>query len=262
MSDQQIPAAETQPTADNPTGAGTTQDTTAVETGGPPSGYVPESQYNELRGWSTREAQWRAQHEPHVSLLTAAQSGDQEAIAQLLGQLGYELDDPAAATEQQQEQYQNDPALLARLEALEQRNSQADTSAQQQAQYATYRSTVDPDIAQLGVPEGIRDAVADYALNNLPGVPCPPSAKYPNGVMPDLEGAKKAIEDFLVAGASMPSVQTAVKKAWQQTKPSAAMTQPGGVQATHTPALDTRAAKADYISRLLSQGDAEDQALV
>lgn len=227
-----------------PEGAGTEPEPTAPGTDW-------EAIAKEHQAWGTRLAQEKAELETEAQIARALRSEDSSARAQALAQLGIELVDDGAPDPGAQLYEQVDPQTLARLEALEQHHAQTTAAQEREQNYAAYREITDPQLAQMQVPEGLRDVVAEAALN-LPPV------QTPQGPQPDLQAAYEQIQAMAEHFAALPAVQTAVKKSWQKTKPSAALTQQGGVPATQVPPLDTRVKRADYIAEQLAALDADE----
>jgi hypothetical protein len=243
---EQTPAAEVQPTGDSPTGAASEESVNYQE-----RYHELEKRFNDTQAWGHTQAQENAALREKAQLIDDWNSGDPEAQRRAAEALQIQLEEEEA----DQTQYASvDPKILQRLEAFEQSQVQQQQSQVEQQQHAAYRSDVDPQLTTMGVPDGFHDAVAETALG-LPGL------QTVNGLKPDLEGAWAQVKEFILLGVELPDVQTAVKKTWQRTKPTAAVTQAGGVQATHTPPLETRAQKADWIAQQLSQLDDDDAAV-
>jgi hypothetical protein len=205
-----------------------------------------EERYKEAQRWGTQSAQEAAGLREKAQLIDDWNSGDpaaQKRAAEALGILLQEEEEEALEAQTEAGLSAEDRQLLE--EFRQERTTQQQTQAEQQ-QYAGYRTAVDPDIAAMGVPEGIRDAVADYALHNLPGVPCPPSAQYPKGLKPDLDGAVEAIKSFVLAGVDMPDVQKHAIEKYRQTKRAPGISSTGAA-GTQVPNLDDRQQRVDWI---------------
>lgn len=171
-----------------------------------------EDRYKEAQAWGTREAQWRSQHEPVVSLFDAAKNGDPEAAQQILEALGYAL--PDDETDDTQLTGELDPRIVAalnKIDELDQGLNSITSEQQQTQQYQNYRDTFDSQIRELGVPDEFIDLVADTAIDL-------PALQTPQGPRPDLEGAMKQVEAMALTFAAHPAVQNQVKRSWADTK--------------------------------------------
>lgn len=220
---------------DDPAGAAPPEPITPPE-GAPPAippGYVPEDRYKEAQAWGTRLAQERAEFESDAQIARALRSSDPAERQRALEAVGLVFaEEPGAPGPQV---YDNDPALLARLEAIEQQ-TQASTAAQErQANQVAYRELTDPELTTMGVPKGLHDVVAEAALN-LPPV------QTPQGPRPDLQGAYEQLQGLAEhfgeipavqeRFAALPAVQTKVKQGWAKAKPTAATTTSNGQPGT------------------------------
>lgn len=239
MSDQTAPTTGATD-ANNPDGTGTQeeQDFRAL--------YESEKQRaDNLQPEFTRATQELAQQRQLVEALQSDDPGQQAWAASVLG---------LEFVEPEQEEVEPDDelgTLKQRLEAQEAwRAQQEQTQSQrdQAAQDDQFKTSVVADLAREDYPESLRGLVADVALILAGEI----------GRV-DLDAAKNKVAEMAEAWADHPNVQTAVKKRWQNTKPTAAVTQPGGVQATHTQPLDTREKKADFISQLYASAEADEQ---
>lgn len=197
----------------------------------------------EHQAWGTRLAQEKATLEQEAQLARALRSQDPGERQQALQQLGLALidDDPAAGAGGQlyDELSPDVQARLAKVDELEQWRDQTTSQQQQQADYAAYRQITDPELKTLGVPDGLHDVIAEAALN-LPAV------QTPQGPKPDLQGAWDQFAQMADQFAAIPAVQTAVKKAWADSKPNRALTTPAGQAGTETHDLTTHDGRMAY----------------
>jgi hypothetical protein len=109
---------------------------------------------------------------------------------------------------------------------------------QEERDHAAYRAQVDPQLTEMGVPEGIQDLVADLARTHLPPL------QTPQGPVPDLQGALKSVQEFVLSAAEMPEVRGQLLKGWQGTKTT---THPSGEAGTQQPDLSTTEGKTAHI---------------
>lgn len=181
-----------------------------------------EDRYKEAQAWGTRMAQERATLDADAQIARALRSDDPAERQHALEALGFALDDGDADGQLYD---QVDPRVLAELDELKQWRDQTTSQQQTEANYSAYRQIADPQMQQIGVPEGLQDVIAEAALN-LPAV------HTPQGQLPDIQGAWQQFEAMAEHFAAIPAVQSAVKKAWANTKPSAAVTRPGGGDGT------------------------------
>lgn len=212
-----------------------------------------EERYKEAQAWGTRNAQRVAELEPEAAIVQALRSENPDEYNQALRELGFNIPEPEY---EEQLPYELDPevaALRADVDEVKQWRSQLTEAQAQEQDYAEYRELTDPQLKEMGVPEGLYDIVAEAALNL-------PPLETPQGRFPDLQGAYQQVEAMAEVFASIPAVQNAVKQAWKNTKPSSALTSPNGVQATHTPTLDTEEQRRDYARQLVAQLEADEQA--
>lgn len=197
-----------------------------------------EDRYKDAQAWGTRLAQERAELEAEAQIARALRSDDPQQQRQALEALGYQVPDEPEDTPPNG----LDPqiaAKLAKVDELEQwRNSTVEEQTREQ-NYAQYRAMTDPQLEGMGVPDGLRDMVAEVALDL-------PPLQTPQGPRPDLAAAMQQVEAMAEHFAALPAVQTAVKKSWKNTKPSAAFTSPGGAEGTQVPDLTDREARQQY----------------
>lgn len=231
--------AQTPETADTPEGTGTGQQTESQTNW--------EERYREAQAWGTRTAQEAAELRAYKQLVDDWNSDDPEAQKRAAERLGIQLeedDDDDTLYESQATQAQLSPEDR---QLLEQFRAQQQTQAEQQ-QYQAYRSDVDPQLQQMGVPEGLRDAVAEAALN-LPGI------QTPQGLRPDLEGAVKQIQQFALIAAELPDVQKQILESYRQTKRAPGVSS-AGTAGTQVPDLDDRQARIDWmVEQAMAQQD-------
>lgn len=197
-----------------------------------------EERYKEAQAWGTRNAQRAAELEAEAKLVQALRSEDPAEYTQALRDLGFNVPDPEFEPEGGL-----DPeiaAKLAKVDELEQWRNSLTEQEQQQANYASYREMVNPQLSQMGVPEGLHDVVAEAALN-LPGI------ETPQGQKPDLDTAWEQLKEILLLGNQVPEVQSAMKKSWASTKPRAALTSPGGSEGTNVPDLTNRESRQQWM---------------
>lgn len=228
--DQAPPPEDTPTTADTPEGTGT-PDQPQI-----PEGYIPEGRYKEVQSWATRLAQEKAQLD------------DPDYRRQLLEQWGYQIGDPEPEPD---DSFVEDPtqAELTKLREQVQQLSewqQGLTTQQQQDQaLAAFRAEADPKLKAMGVPEGIHDLVTDLALQQMPFV------HTPQGAVPDLEGAVKAVQEFVLSAAEMPEVRGQLLKGWQGTKRTTHRVSPVGEAGSQVPNLDDRQERVDWMTSQL-----------
>jgi hypothetical protein len=112
---------------------------------------------------------------------------------------------------------------------------------QEERDHAAYRAQVDPQLTEMGVPEGIQDLVADLARTHLPPL------QTPQGPVPDLQGALKSVQEFVLSAAEMPEVRGQLLKGWQGTKTTTHRVSPVGEAGTQQPDLSTTEGKTAHI---------------
>jgi hypothetical protein len=224
MSDQNAaPQEEEQPTADTPVEGTGTQDTAAQVNW--------EERYKEAQSWGTRLAQERAELEQEAQLARALKSEDPAEYTEALRALGFNVPDDDADEDTQTAGLDPEVAArLAKVDEIDQWRQQLTAEQEREVNEQQYRQLVDPQLQDMKVPEGLWDVVAEAALN-LPAV------QTPQGPQPDLEGAMRQVEAMAEHFAALPSVQSAVKKSWANSKPRTALT--GAVGAEGTQVLDT-----------------------
>lgn len=186
-----------------------------------------QERYEHLQPEFTRATQdrdrYRTELEQTQNLLNALYDEDpgirQQAAEALNLQLAEEIEDTPGPD--------LDPRVLARLEALEQREQSAQQAQAEEQAYAEYRRSTDSELAQMGVPKGLHDVVADTALGMA----------RQTGENPDLRAALQQVEAMAATWAELPAVQNHVKKSWEQTKRAPHFSQ-NGVPGQGAPNLD------------------------
>lgn len=187
-----------------------------------------EERYKEAQAWGTRNAQRAAELEAETQLVRDLRSDDPEAQRNALVALGYQVPEEDVEDTQQQQQ-ELDPriaAKLAKVDELEQRWNSMTEEQQKDANYSEYREQYDPEIEQMGVPEGVREIVADLAYNHRPPL------QTPQGLVPDLKGAFQQVEEMAELLAQLPAAQKKFKQEWANTKPRSPLTSAGGGEGT------------------------------
>lgn len=197
---------------------------------------VPWDRYTEVQGWATKAAQEAAENREYRRLVENLQSDDTALVKEAAQALNIAYDEPDPAPTQAG----MDPQLLQRLDAHE----QFITEQRQQAQYAQYRDTYDPQIESLGVPIGLRQWVADRALE-LPAV------QGPNGPEPNLKAAFAEIEALAEPFSELKATQAALaKRRKQQPAPPAGPATRVGSEGTVIPASTHEARTERMLARL------------
>lgn len=241
---EQNPAPGQDPTANSPedTGAGT------QEINWQERAEAAEKRFADTQAWGTQQSQeaarLRQEAQQYEQILQAAATGDQEAlrwVSEITGRqfVQDEPTDPTVNTE-----------LERRLAQIEQQQGHYDQYVQQQeeqAAYDRYQRTAASELGQMGVPSEFHQLVADTALSNA----------QQSGREPDLAEAFEQVKAMAPMWAQLDVVQNEVKRGWETTKPSRAVTTPGGLQATHVPELKTRADRAAFIGQQLAELDTE-----
>lgn len=213
-----------------------------------------EDRYKEAQAWGTKSAQEAAELRQYKQLVDDFNSGDAEAQKRAAAALGIELEEEEELVTGLGAEDALSPEDRQLLDTVRQERTTHQRSQAEQQEYAGYRDAVDPDMAAMGVPEGIRDAVADYARERLPGVPCPPSAQYPTGLKPDLDGAVQAIEAFVLSAADMPSVQKQMLDKYRATK-RVSHTASTGRAGTQVPKLGDHSKRLAYAMEIAAADD-------
>lgn len=207
-----------------------------------------EKRFADTQAWGTQMSQeasrLRQETEQYNRAVAALASDDPDERRQAAEFLNVELDEEPMGQEQRYAEL--DPRQQARLDALEQRYQEAERNRM----VADYQQRASAELARTmpELPEGLRGLVAEFALNQ---------AEQTGAQNVDLKTAAEAVLEMADVWAQVPQVQTLVKKGWQQSKPQAAVTQAGGMQATQTQELDTRAKKAAWIDQQMAQLEAD-----
>lgn len=233
MSDQTTPPAlaeDANNSADAGTGTQEEQDFRAL--------YEQEKQRaDNLQPEFTRATQELAQQRQAIEALQSDDPVAQAWAAQVLGvaledaepqdnQIGDDLDPRTA---------QEIAALRQELQTIQESLSTRDNQAAEEQ----FKSSV---IAGLDdYPEGLRGLAADLAL-----IQAKDTGSF------DIDAVKASIAEMAPAWASLPDVQTAVKKGWEQTKTAPRITQ-AGTAGTNTPNLDdmTTAERHEHMAQRL-----------
>lgn len=221
------------------TGADDGQPTHPAEGSGTDGGATHnwEERYKEAQVWGTRNAQRAAELEQEAQITRALRSDNAQERQQALEALGLSFVDDGDGDDQL---YETDPRMRAELEELKAWREQTTSQQQSEANYAAFRQVADPEMQRIGVPDGLYDVIAEAALG-LPPV------HTPQGQRPDIQGAWTQFEQMAEQFAAIPAVQTAVKKAWANTKPTAAFTQPGGRDGQGVPAFKTGEERREFM---------------
>lgn len=210
-----------------------------------------EERYKEAQAWGTRLSQQQATLEQEAEL--ARNLRDPEKRAEALAALGLGLvPDEDQTTDEQI--YDNDPRVLAQLQALQERldkqdqRTQQQTAAQQeQENYQAYRQITDPQLKQLGVPDQLHEVIAGLALEL-------PEIHGPQGTSPDLQGAWNQFLQFSEALDDVPDVRTRQMKKYAASKPQRALVTPNGRAGTDVPDLKTHEGRmAAAMSRMAAE---------
>lgn len=230
MADEQAPLEGTPEPANTPeSGTGTQEQQKA-----PSENW--EERYKEAQAWGTRNAQRAAELEQQAQLVADLQSEDPVVQRQALEALGYTVPDDNE-TDTQPAYAELDPQTRARLDQFEAFHTQQ----QEQADYQQYRSIVDPQLEQMGVPKGLHDVLAEAALGIAP-------IQTPQGPQPNLKAAyEQLLEAWAPAFAELPQVQDKVKQSWAKSKPRAAFTSASGKEASQVPDLDKHENRVQYM---------------
>lgn len=207
-----------------------------------------EERYKEAQSWGTRNAQEAAGLREKAQLIDDWNSDDPEAQRRAAELLGIQLDEEPPASDLEGQYAQLDPETRRLLEDFKSTTQQQQQSQQEQQQMAQYRADVDPQLKDLGVPDGLHDLVAEAALQ-LPGV------HTPQGLRPDLQGAIAQVEELVLAAADLPSVQKKVMGRYRDTKRAPHISS-SGIAGTQAPDLDNRQARIDW---MVEQAQAQEQ---
>jgi hypothetical protein len=232
---EQTPAAEEPQPVDTSVEETGTQDTAAQVNW--------EERYKEAQSWGTRLAQERAELEQEAQLARALKSEDPAEYTEALRALGFNVPDDDEDTQTAG----LDPevaAKLAKVDEIDQWRQQLTAEQEREVNEQQYRQLVDPQLQEMKVPEGLWDVVAEAALNL-------PALQTPQGPQPDLAAAMQQVEAMAEHFAALPSVQSAVKKSWANTKPRTALTSAGGTAGTQVPDLDNRQERLDWMAQQL-----------
>ena len=188
-----------------------------------------EKDYKEAQAWGTRLVQEKAELETEAQIARGLRSEDPAERKKALEAVGLTLEDDDANEGQVYDQ--TDPRILAELAELKQWKESTTSKSESEQNYTAYRQMTDPELTAMKVPAELHDVISEAALN-LPAV------QTPQGPRPDLQGAYQqwmkhvqlaaGIPEMQEHFAGLPAVQTAVKKAWQKTKPTSAVTSPAG----------------------------------
>ena len=207
----------------------------------PESSMVPEARYTNLQGAFTRASQEAAEYRRVIEGLN---SDDPEVRSWAAQQIGIEfLPDDDAPDDTQQAQYaQLDPRVQQQLEQLLTSEQEKQQQAQAESEMNAYREWAGGRLDSLGVPEGLRETVADAALNM-------PPVWTVDGEQPDIEGAWNNVLEFLERAADVPQVRTRVLDAYSKSKQAPHVAQSGqaGVQVPDLSDRNTRQARIEAL---------------
>jgi hypothetical protein len=237
MSEQTPAATEQQQTADSSQvepGTQDTQEATSAQENW-------EQRFKDTQAWATRLAQEKVELEAAAQQWQALQSDDPTEYLKALKAAGFNVPEE---TEEDTQASEPDPRLRAELDELKQWKESLTAEQEREVNEQQYRTLVDPQLKDMKVPEGLWDVVAEAALNL-------PALQTPQGPQPDLAAAMQQVEAMAEHFAALPSVQSAVKKSWANTKPRTALTGPGGTAGTQVPDLDNRQERWDWMAQQL-----------
>lgn len=243
--DDGTPGAGSEAQAPETVAPGTLANTPDTGTGEPPTSTPTvdwEDRYTNLQGAFTRTSQEAAEYRKVIEGLN---SDDPELRAWAAEQVGISFEDddayePAGTQVEQQQYAQLDPQVQQQLDALLSQQQQAQEAQQAEQDYQAYRAWADPQLEQLGVPEGLTEMVAEAAVN------MPPVVSATGEQQIDFEGAWAKTLAFFEQGTAIPQVQAKMLDAYQKTKqtPHVASSGQAGVQ---VPDLTDRKTRAEYI---------------
>lgn len=239
MSEQDA-AATVQPTADSPENGTGTQD----ESINYQERYQElEKRFQDTQSWAHRSSEEAAALREKAQLIDDWNSGDPDAQKRAAEALGILLQEEEGEDLEAAGEAGLSPEDRKLLEEFRQERTHQQQTQAEQRQYDAYRSDVDPQLERMSVPKELHDAVAEAALT-LPGI------QTPQGLKPDLEGAIKQIEQFVMRAAAMPGVQPKLFEQLRQSK-RAPHVSSSGTAGTQVPDLDKRSDRvAHMVERL------------
>lgn len=211
----------------------TPQDAPGVTSDTPDAGTATDQpdwqkRYQDVQAWATQLAQEKAQLD------------DPDYRQQLLEQWGYQVGDD-------EPDLPADDPTAAELEALREQVTQLSqwqqglTSDQQRQQaYSAYRTDVDPQLKEMGVPEAFLEQTAEIAFDHLPPI------QTPAGPKPDLEGAVKQVQELAKLFAQHPEARSAVLADWKQSKQAPHISQVGTAGTQALPEDATHAQRVEW----------------
>lgn len=223
-------------------------------TGGPQMEWdSPENPYftrhREASQAITRLGQENSGLRERAALLDDLESGDPARMKQVFDRFGIEFEyENPEDTPTEQQHARLDPQERQLVEQAVAYQQQQEQARQEQQQMEQYRSLVDPQLTEIGVPSKHQEAVALAALE-LPFIP----DGY-GGETPDLAGAWQQLKDYALSFDDVDEVQQQFIERYRKTKKAPAFSA-SGTPGTQVPNLDTHEGRVAHAMDLMKNND-------